>query len=206
MTRVVAYVDGFNLYFGLKAKGWKKHYWLDLNGLATSLLKPGQTLAGVHYFTSRIRANGRNVADMQRQSDYLDALATLPSLTIHYGHYLQKSRRCHNCGATWMDYEEKMTDVNIAMQLLADAFDDHFDTALVISADSDLTTPVRQVRARFPAKRVIVAQPPGRNSVQLAGAATAAFTISETKVRQSQLPAAVTTASGYVIQRPAHWR
>ena len=80
MSRVIAYVDGFNLYFGLKAKGWKKHYWLDLNGLATSLLKPGQTLAGVHYFTSRIRANGRNVADMQRQSDYLDALATLPSL------------------------------------------------------------------------------------------------------------------------------
>lgn len=206
MSRVIAYVDGFNLYFGLKAKGWKKHYWLDLNGLAASLLKPGQTLAGVHYFTSRIRANGRNVADMQRQSDYLDALATLPSLTIHYGHYLQKSRRCHSCGATWMDYEEKMTDVNIAMQLLADAFDDHFDTALVISADSDLTTPVRQVRARFPAKRVIVAQPPGRNSVQLASAATAAFTISETKVRQNQLPAAVTTASGYVIQRPAHWR
>jgi uncharacterized LabA/DUF88 family protein len=206
MTRVVAYVDGFNLYFGLKAKGWKKHYWLDLNGLATSLLKPGQTLAGVHYLTSRIRANGRNVADMQRQSDYLDALATLPSLTIHYGHYLQKSRRCHSCGAQWMDYEEKMTDVNIAMQLLADAFDDHFDTALVISADSDLTTPVRQVRARFPAKRVIVTQPPGCNSVQLAGAATAAFTISETKVRQSQLPAAVTTASGYVIHRPAHWR
>ena len=206
MSRVIAYVDGFNLYFGLKAKGWKKHYWLDLNGLAASLLKPGQTLASVHYFTSRIRANGRNVADMQRQSDYLDALATLPSLTIHYGHYLQKSRRCHSCGATWVDYEEKMTDVNIAMQLLADAFDGHFDTALVISADSDLTTPVRQVRARFPAKRVIVAQPPGRNSVQLAGAATAAFTISETKVRQNQLPAAVTTASGYVIQRPAHWR
>ena len=206
MTRVIAYVDGFNLYFGLKAKGWKKHYWLDLNGLATSLLKPGQTLSGVHYFTSRIRANGRNVADIERQSDYLDALATLPLLTIHYGHYLQKSRRCHSCGAQWMDYEEKMTDVNIAMQLLADAFDDHFDTALVISADSDLTTPVRQVRARFPAKRVIVAQPPGRNSVQLAGAATAAFTISETKVRQNQLPAAVTMASGYVIQCPAHWR
>src|SRR6218665_3779067 len=161
MTRVVAYVDGFNLYFGLKAKGWKKHYWLDLKGLATSLLKPGQTLEGVHYFTSRIQPNGRNVADMQRQSDYLDALATLPSLTIHYGHYLQKSKRCLHCGATSMDYEEKMTDVNIAMQLLTDAFDDHVDTALVISADSDLTTPVRQVRARFPAQRGIVAPSPG---------------------------------------------
>ena len=206
MSRVVAYVDGFNLYFGLRSKGWKKYYWLDLCALATTLLRPGQTLEGVHYFTSRIRANGRNVPDMQRQTAYLEALGSLSKLQSHFGHYLEKPRQCRQCGAQWMDYEEKMTDVNIAMQLLADAFDDHFDTALVISADSDLTTPVRQVRARFPAKRVIVAQPPGRNSVQLAGAATAAFTISETKVRQNQLPAAVTTASGYVIQCPAHWR
>lgn len=206
MTRVVAYVDGFNLYFGLKAKDWKKHYWLDLNGLATSLLKPGQTLAGVHYFTSRIRANGRNVADMQRQSDYLDALATLPSLTIHYGHYLQKNRRCHSCGAQWMDYEEKMTDVNIAMQLLADAYDDRFDTALLISADSDLTTPVSVARAKFPGKNIIVALPPNRRSHQLTQAASGSFIINETAYRRSQLPAQVQRADGFVLQRPAHWR
>jgi hypothetical protein len=28
--RVVAYVDGFNLYFGLKADRGRKHLWLDL--------------------------------------------------------------------------------------------------------------------------------------------------------------------------------
>ena len=26
--RVIAYIDGFNLYFGLKAKGWRQFYWL----------------------------------------------------------------------------------------------------------------------------------------------------------------------------------
>jgi hypothetical protein len=206
MSRVIAYIDGFNLYFGLKSKGWKRHYWLDVVGLSRALLKPGQTLQAAHYFTARIRLTGNNHADMQRQADYLDALATSPLLTIQFGHYLPKGRQCRRCGNTWTDYEEKMTDVNIAVQLLADAFDDRFDTALLISADSDLTTPVQQVRARFPAKRVIVAQPPGRNSVQLATAATAAFTISETKIRQNQLPEVVTTASGYVIHRPAHWR
>ena len=206
MSRVIAYIDGFNLYFGLKSKGWKRHYWLDVVGLSRALLKPGQTLQAAHYFTARIHLTGNNHADMQRQADYLDALATLPLLTIQFGHYLSKGRQCRRCGNTWTDYEEKMTDVNIAVQLLADAFDDRFDTALLISADSDLTTPVQQVRARFPAKRVIVAQPPGRNSVQLATAATAAFTISETKIRQNQLPEVVTTASGYVIHRPATWR
>lgn len=205
MSRVMVYVDGFNLYFGLRSKGWRKYYWLDLHALATALLKPGQTLEGVHYFTSRIRANGRNVPDMQRQTSYLEALSTLPILQTHFGHYLEKPKQCRQCGAQWMDYEEKMTDVNIAVQLLADAFDDRFDTALLISGDSDLTTPVRKLRAQFPAKRLIVVFPPGRQSFELKKAANATFTIGEANLRQSQLPAQVQRADGFILQRPAHW-
>jgi uncharacterized LabA/DUF88 family protein len=206
MTRVIAYIDGFNLYHGLRSKGWRKYYWLDLRALAASMLKPDQTLEGVRYFTTRIKADGNNARDMQRQTTYLEALGTLPGLQVQFGHFLEKPKRCHNCGAQWMDYEEKMTDVNIAIQLLTDAFDNVFDVALVMSADSDLTPPVRQVRTRFPAKRVIVVQPPGRSSFQLAQAATAVFTISETKLRQSQLPHQVQRADGFVLQRPTHWR
>lgn len=206
MSRVMVYVDGFNLYFGLRSKGWRKHYWLDLHALAAALLKPGQTLQGVHYFTSRIRANGRNLPDMQRQTIYLEALGTLPTLQTHFGHYLEKPKQCRQCGAQWIDYEEKMTDVNIAVQLLSDAFGDRFDTALLISGDSDLTTPVRKLRAQFPAKRLIVAFPPGRQSFELKKAANATFTIGETNLRQSQLPVQVQRADGFILQRPTHWR
>ncbi len=205
MSQVMVYVDGFNLYFGMRSKGWRKYYWLDLIALATSLLKPGQHLQGVHYFTSRIRANGHNVGDMQRQTAYLEALGTLPNLQTHLGHYLEKPRQCRSCGATWMDYEEKMTDVNIAVQLLADAFDDRFDTALLISGDSDLTTPVRKLRAQFPAKRLIVVFPPDRHSFELGKAANATFTVGEAKLRQSQLLAQVRRADGFILQRPQHW-
>lgn len=206
MSRVMVYIDGFNLYFGLRSKGWRKYYWLDLHVLATALLKPGQTLEGVHYFSSRIRANGRNVPDMQRQTTYLEALGTRPTLQTHFGHYLEKPKQCRQCGAKWMDYEEKMTDVNIAVQLLADAFDNRFDTALLISGDSDLTTPVRKLRAQFPEKRLIVAFPPGRQSFELKKAANATFTIGEANLRQSQLPAQVQRADGFILQRPAHWK
>jgi len=206
VTRVIAYIDGFNLYFGLKHKGWKRYYWLDLVALAVDLLKPGQILIETHYFTARIRTAGNNHADMQRQADYLDALATLDDLHIHYGHYLRKPRKCYGCGAQWMDYEEKMSDVNIAVQLLADAFDNRFDTALIVSADSDLTTPVQFIRKRFQDKRIIVAQPPGRNSAELRKAANAAFTLSKTKMRQNQLPDTVTTPTGYTLHRPATWK
>lgn len=143
---------------------------------------------------------------MQRQTLYLEALGTLPNLGIHLGHYLQKERQCRSCGARWTDYEEKMTDVNIATQILADAFDDAFDTALLLSADSDLTTPVRRLRERFPGKRLVVALPLGRQSAELTRAAHAYVHIGEDKLRRSQLPAEVTRADGYVLQRPDRWK
>lgn len=206
MSRVIAYVDGFNLYFGLRSKGWRKYYWLNLHALATTLLKPGQTLERVHYFTSRIRDNSHNLDDRQRQTAYLEALETLTGLQTHFGHYLEKPKQCRKCGAQWMDYEEKMTDVNIAVQLLADAFDSRFDTALIISGDSDLTTPLKQVRQRFPEKRLVVVLPPNRQSAELKRAAHGYLSIGEDKLRQSQLPAQVQRADGFILQRPAHWQ
>ncbi|MBF0462348.1 MAG: NYN domain-containing protein [Magnetococcales bacterium] len=206
MTRVIACIDGFNLYFGLRSKGWRRYYWLDLAGLSQSLLKPGHILQSVHYFTARIRANGRNNEDMRRQNTYLEALATRPDLHTHFGHYLEKKRECHLCGAQWLDYEEKMTDVNIAVQMLNDVCEDRFDTALLVSGDSDLTPPLDWVRSRYPTKRVVVALPPGRHSVQLTRAAGGYLTIGEDKLRQNSLPDTITRTDGYLLTRPDHWR
>jgi hypothetical protein len=99
-----------------------------------------------------------------------------------------------------------MTDVNIAVRLLADAFEDRFDVALLLTADSDLTTPVQQVLSRFPEKRVVVVQPPGRNSASLCRAASAYFTIGEAKLRGAQLPTRVERSDGRGLARPDHWR
>ena len=82
MQRVISYVDGFNLYFGIKSKGWRKYYWLDLAGMCRGLLKPGQTLGHCHYFTARIRTDGRS-QDARRQAIWLDALATRADITCH---------------------------------------------------------------------------------------------------------------------------
>ncbi len=204
-TRVISYIDGFNVYFGLKSKGWKKYYWLDLVNMSAALLKPGQTLEHCHYFTARIRNSGSNSQDAHRQSIWIDALETLANQTSHFGHYLEKQKTCKSCGTKWTTHEEKMTDVNIAVQLLSDAYENKFDTALVISGDSDLTTPIKMVLERFPNKRIIVAFPPGRNSHQLRTTATASFTIGEAKLRQNLLPNIITTASGHQLHRPTQW-
>ncbi len=205
MTKVISYIDGFNLYFGLKSKGWKKYYWLDLVGLSSSLLKPGQTLEHCHYFTARVREPGSRSQNAGRQSLWLDALDTLAGQTSHFGHYLQKTQTCRNCGFQWATHEEKMTDVNMAVQLISDAYENHFDTALVISGDSDLAPPIGHVLNRFSNKRVIVAFPPSRHSKELRKTATAAFTIGEAKLRKNRLPDTITTAGGHQLQRPDEW-
>ena len=206
MTRRVAvYVDGFNLYYGLRSKGWRRYYWLDLRRLSEQFLRTGQRLVLVHYFTAGVFAEPHDPDKPVRQNTYLEALGTLPNLHMHQGYHVAKEQRCFACGATWQTYEEKTTDVNIAVELLGDAQDDVFDTAIVVSGDGDLAGPIRAVRQRYPQKRVVVAFPPGRHSAGLRNAATAFFTIGRDALRDSQFPQQVTKADGYVLTRPQKW-
>ena len=202
--RVMVYVDGFNLYYGLKTKGWRRFYWLDILALSQKLMRAGQRLVGVRYFTARIA--GKQQEKKRRQATYLEALEMRGSVKIHFGHYLAKTRECHRCGMRWTVYEEKMTDVNVAVELLGDAQDDVFDTAIVLSADSDLAGPVEAVLERYSDKRVITVFPPGRRSDRLRRAASASFTVGRKVLKDSQMPDKVVKRDGFVLERPDRWR
>ncbi|MGC1377835.1 MAG: NYN domain-containing protein [Anaerolineales bacterium] len=202
MERIITYIDGFNLYFGLKSSGWQRYYWLNLSLMAQNLLKPNQKLVSVKYFTSRV---AQPAGKRQRQTTYLDALATLPNLSIAYGKYQHNPHTCPRCGYIEIIPSEKMTDVNIAVELLGDAYQNNYDTALLVSADSDLTTSIEKVRLFFPTKRVVVVFPPNRGSKELVKAASAHLTLGRGILAKSQFPNLVTTVSGYVLERPVEW-
>ena len=206
VQRVIAYIDGFNLYFGLKSKGWRRYYWLNPRLLIENLLKPGQQFVGLKYFTARITNNPGDPDKHKRQNTFLEAIESLPDTQVFYGHYLPKRQTCFQCGATWNAHEEKMTDVNIAVELLKDAYDDAFDTAMVVSADSDLSPPVEAVRSRFPDKRVVIACPPNRQSKRLESVAHAYFRIGRKKFQDSQFPDEFAKPDGFVLKRPPTWR
>lgn len=203
--RVVVYVDGLNLYYGLKSAGFRRYYWLDLRRLSQSLLRHGQSLAEVRYFTTKFAPDPSDPGRHARQDAYLQALDTLPSLSIHYGYHLPKTRTCPQCGATISAYEEKMTDVNIAVSLLNDAQDNLFDTAIVISADGDLSGPISAVRSRYANKPILVAFPPKRASKELVRVASGNFRIGRDRLRRNQLPDPVLKPDGYIIAKPQRW-
>jgi uncharacterized LabA/DUF88 family protein len=210
--RVIVYVDGFNLYYGLRDAGFRRYYWLDVHRLGRNLLKPGQSLVAVKYFTARISGVTRqegNRAEVEgsrrRQLRYLEALESVEGLRVYEGHFLRQRQRCRRCGYEWFKPEEKMTDVCIATELLCDAFEDRFDTALLVSADSDLVPPIEAIRRAVPSKRVVVASPPRRQSRQLDKAASAHFRIGRSVLAKSQLPEVVRRDRGPDLKRPDAW-
>jgi len=203
MERVYVYIDGFNLYFGLREKGWRRFFWLNVFKLAENLIKEGQELCTVKYFTSRVR---KPPEKSKRQTLFLEALESTKKIQIFYGHYLINSIECRNCGNIFPKPNEKMTDVNIAVEMLTDAFEDRYDTALLISADSDLSGPIKKIKKLFPRKKVVIAFPPARFSFSLQKLAHASFTIGRKKLKESQFPDKIKKDDGYVLSRPAKWK
>ncbi len=201
--RVVAYIDGFNLYFGLKSARWKRFYWLNLQLLAQNILAPGQDLVFTKYFTSRISYPPDKE---KRQSTFIEALETLSDFKIYFGHYQANLQRCRKCNNKVWVPNEKMTDVNIAVEMMSDAYQDLSDVALLISADSDLSAPIQAIKALFPEKRVVVAFPPQRHSAQLQRLAHAYLQIGRGSVAKSVFADKIQKADGFILTRPTEWR
>lgn len=224
--RVSVYIDGFNLYYGsLKGTPYK---WLDPYALACALM-PSDHVNAVHYFTARVKPTPRNPSVHQRQGIYLRALATLPNVHVREGFFLLKKSRqprvqppnpanpklpnpANGTVEIWLN-EEKGSDVNLATQLLLDAFDDNFDLAVVVSNDSDLAWPILMVRRKF-RKNVGVFKPerpasyPGKDprpdSKELQKNARWLRRIEERHLIASQFPATLTDSTG-TITKPPGW-
>ena len=176
--------------------------WLDLKGMCESLTKKHQQLDLVRYFTTRVK---NNPGASQRQGTFIDALEARGGIKIDYGHFLSKKTKCHSCGNEWTSSEEKKTDVNIAIRLLEDAHDGRFDTAIVVSGDSDLAPAIQSILSRTPKKRVVVAFPPKRHSSELQRVASGHFKIPRKSILSNHLPAVVTTPSGRPLKAPEGW-
>ncbi|ROL61716.1 NYN domain-containing protein [Bacteroidetes/Chlorobi group bacterium ChocPot_Mid] len=200
--RVITYIDGFNLYFGLKSKGWRKYYWLNLYELSKKLIKQEQSLVKVKYFTARIEMPDDK---RKRQLQFLEALETLKQIDLFYGKYLSTTMICRNCGSRWLKSNEKETDVNIAIEILTDAIQDNFDTALIISGDSDLSPAIRRTKQLFPDKRIISVFPPNRVSNELQNVVDGYFVLSENKIKSSLFPDKIIKPDGFILHKPIEW-
>lgn len=186
MVRTNVYVDGFNLYHGLRdlasgqseSPSWK---WLDLMALSQRLV-PADEVNLIRYFTARLNSFGNSPERLQRQQTYIRALQSRPRLEVHLGKFSAQQRwmplvqppgpksrrlarllgiriRTHRDGNATIKVwrlEERGSDVNLAAHLLMDAMRGDFDKAVVISNDTDLCEPIRIVATDFGLPVVVV--------------------------------------------------
>jgi len=99
--------------------------------------------------------------------------------------------------------EEKGSDVNLASYLLLDALQETCATAVVVTNDSDLATPIALARRQAGITvGVVNPHPPRRRSLELKGSFFKQ--IRQGDLRASQLPNAVQTDHG-LVTKPAGW-
>ncbi len=204
------YVDGFNLYYGCLMG--TPHKWLDLEALCARLL-PQNQIKRIRYFTAKISARPGDVHGPVHQDAYLRALATLPTASVHLGHFLTNTTRMPVAkpvagGPKTVEVvktEEKGSDVNLATYLLVDAFRQDADAFVVISNDSDLTEPIRIVRHEL-GKVVGILNPQPRPSRAFLSCKPTFFKqIRGGVLAASQFPAQLTDAANATITKPANW-
>lgn len=162
-SRVTFYIDGFNFYYGIKrAKKsnsvWGKYYWIDVVKLCESFLGENQALEKVVYFTATPLSSEKS----SRQSAFLNANRLLNGdrFEIVRGKYLKKEYICPYCNGTISRPEEKKTDVNISVRMIADCILNKTDKIALVSADSDLIPPIEFIQKQYPHIGIKVYFPP----------------------------------------------
>lgn len=211
MPDAIAYIDGLNLYYGaLKDRPALK--WLNPLAMVERLV-PHEEINLARYFSALTIRTPSDPDASARQAVCFRALRTVPKLVIHEGRMAVRTKTgvARNSTPPRIEtievFEEKRTDVNIASYMLLDAFEGKYDTAVVVSNDSDLTTPIEMVTSAL-GKRVITVNPDSAEKLsrELRAAATRSLrTINPTVLRDCQFPDTLTDAQG-TIRRHRSYR
>lgn len=204
LPRVIALIDGFNLYHAIASLRRPELKWVNLKVLSGIFINTSiEQLDTVFYFTAY--ADHVAAPILQAQKAYIKALKIVAVQPI-LGYFKKKERKCPNCSCKWASHEEKETDVNIASYLIDLAYQNAFDRALVISNDSDLSPAIRLIRKRFPEKRITTVAPPNYyHSNELIQASSDKARIRSEHLEQALFPPVVEGPTGLLVNCPKEY-
>lgn len=217
--RTIAYIDGYNLYYGLLRKSQYK--WLDVYALfRDQVLNQVSDLVEVRYYTAPML--GKMSDDLEspiRQRRYLQALRKMHpiGLTLIEGRIVASTpfqrlirpipEAPHLQKVQVLDFNEKKTDVNIASDMINGAWLKTYDQAVLCSNDSDLEGALRSIKEHHPHIRIGLVAPisgddPRKISSDLARFSDWKKILSTTHLSRSQLPDRIPSSH---LSKPAAW-
>lgn len=213
MLRTAFLIDGFNLYHSARIAardlGGTGAKWLDIRALCDAhlhVIGRGAEICSINYFSAlAVHLEATNPDVTNRHRAFISCLED-SGVNVELAHFKPKNVICPDCGARTTRYEEKETDVAIAIKLLESFYRDQCDVAVLITADSDVAPAVRRVGALFPQSEVWIAFPYARKSKELEKlSAGRTFKLSKESYARHQFGDPYRCADGILIARPTRW-
>lgn len=206
--RTYIYIDGFNFYY--RAVKGTPYKWINFKSLFEKLLSEQNEINKIKYFTALVSGK-YNPQKPIKQKTFIRALElTIPEIEVFYGHFLTHEvfaplakPEINRKSVKIIKTEEKGSDVNIAVQLLNDAWLNSFDCAVVVSNDSDLAEAMKLVKKHHPEKKLGLFMPgKGHPSKELMQYADFVKRIREGVLQSSQLVNPIPNTN---IYKPENW-
>ena len=224
--RVAVYIDWFNFFHHMKKLYGKKYYWLDYKQLARQYIWHNEKIVKVEYFTAYF------FPDTQwewRHKTYVKALNLMWIQTIFWKYQEVTKKFVNNRNniqsfkynnfikilpKSWQkfllpnkieykNFEEKRTDVNVALHILEDWLLDVYDKAFVISWDSDISPSIKSVKkyTKSQSKQFVLLMPPWAKAHTMEKACDEVKYITEEDLKNSMLPRQV-----WKVHKPKQWK
>jgi len=136
-NRVIVLIDGSNFYHRLKEIGVHNQLEFDYYQFANYLSRD-RKIVWRNYYVGVVRAkpNDKKAQRLRRNQQRLFAALKKAQFGLYFGYLLKSDKK----------YHEKGVDVNIAVDLLVGAYEDQYDTAILVSSDTDLIPVILKVR------------------------------------------------------------
>jgi uncharacterized LabA/DUF88 family protein len=212
--RVFAFIDGFNLYHAIERfdrgatevdkQRYQGYKWLNLNSLLAQFIRNDEELSKVFYFTT---FPVWDEAKRLRHQTYASAQKYMGAEVI-LGEFKSKELICRAvCKQPFRAWEEKQTDINIAVSMME--WVDSYDTAILLTADSDQVPTVKLLRRLHPEKTIISLPPIGRGCKELKKVCNLQSKMVEAHLRACQLPNPISVSKNgrqvALLVKPASW-
>lgn len=201
------YVDGFNLYYGAVRR--TPYKWLDIRRMC-EIAFPKNAISEIHYCTAIVKDAPWDPHQSTRQLTFIRALEAT-GIQVHRGTFLSHVKslpladppRKGPRTARVIVTEEKGSDVALGALLLSHGYQGRYETAIVVSNDSDLVLPIKIVTQEL-GLPVGIYNPHPKFSVELSQVASFRKQIRKGVLRAAQFPHTLTDARG-TITKPERW-
>jgi uncharacterized LabA/DUF88 family protein len=154
-------IDGMNIFHAVKEKFGINFLNIDLNKLVRQISLNDENILSIKFFVSPFVGN-TNLAQIQR--DFIERNSKLSHVDLKLGVFRKRIIKCQKCTNQVVHYQEKHTDINIALEISRSAIDRSIDKIYLITADDDFKPAIASFNQIAPNKKFVRVLPPGRFS------------------------------------------